>query len=93
MYQMGHCGQCGIQIMVKAPNGTWNSRKPIYRNIDVKFADGHLMRAAVCSSCADAPDYTLLMQNITCPGSDACSEEIKEELSARGTPVSHIVRI
>jgi len=51
----------------------------LIRNIDVKFADGHLMRAAVCSSCADAPDYTLLMQNITCPGSDACSEEIKEE--------------
>lgn len=88
-YRIGFCPLCSTQIMVKDPNGRWNSFKPNYRQVDLVFEDGHRMRSPLCDECfGKEPDFEKLMGSITCKKSEAGSENKKEKLKLRGLPVS-----
>lgn len=87
-YRIGYCPSCDAQIMVQDTNGSWNTWKANYANILLQFPDGHLMRMAICKTCAIAPDVAKIMAAVTGDESNAAEKSIKNELKTRGEPTT-----
>lgn len=88
-YKVGYCPQCDTQIMVRDTKGRYNSFMPNWRQVDLFFEDGHRVRTAICDKCIADPDYDVLIAAITHAESTACRSDVKEVLTARGSPISH----
>lgn len=86
-YRLGHCPQCGAQIVIQDTNRRWNSFKKNYRLADLIFDDGHRCRTAICNSCLENPNFEKLIQSITCETSQACNEKVKTFLKSKNIPI------
>lgn len=83
-YRIGHCAQCDTQILVRGTDRRWSAIKKNYRQIDIKFKDGHKMRVPVCSECYDEIDYDTIMDVILAENSGAnLSSSKRAELTTR----------
>ena len=92
-YKVGHCPQCGIQVMVQDTNGRWNSFKSNYRQADLYFEDGHRVRTVICEDCLENPDFQKIMDSLLHKDSQAGSDKVKDDIryrsknEKRGLPV------
>lgn len=79
-YKIGHCAQCATQVMVQDSDGRWNSFKSNFRNADLEFIDGHVVRVPLCVSCLESPDFEKIMDALLHDESEAGGEIIKGKL-------------
>ena len=87
MYKVGFCNQCGTQVMVQDTNGLWNSYKPWFRQVDLKFSNGVRLRTVLCETCSASPDYQKICDETIAEGSESTDAAI-EAIKKYGIPVS-----
>lgn len=85
-YKIGHCPCCSNKIMVQDSNGAWNTYKPNFRQADIYFSDGSKMRTILCEDCLEE-DLGKFMEAILSHDSEACDQNTKKIIRAKGIPL------
>ncbi len=84
-YKVGHCPICGTHIMVRDSSRKWSSIKSNFRQVDVKFGNGTIVRTIMCSDCFENGfDNEKLLATITHENSQACTEEVASYIKTLG---------
>jgi hypothetical protein len=86
-YRLGYCPQTGEKIMVQDSDGAWNSKKKNWRQADLIFSNGRRCRTAISETALAAPDYTVLINEITDPNSQAADPATLDMIKEWGAPI------
>lgn len=84
-YRIGFCPCCGKNIMIQDVDGSWNSFKPTFRQVDLAFENGPNVRTIMCSKCFENGfDKEELVDTITHEYSQACVPTVSRYIQSLG---------